>query len=185
MKFILIQPAKAGLPELPTHAHAHAHAHTANKRKQRRITIERAMRESEKECEMVKPKYLEDTLSNFYDMVQVEHLFRLRGVHAHIKMTCFKVKEVFKKTEEYFYKFEMQFKGERIKMMKFIATSYDIYLLVSRRAYQLKSSRKKEKLPREDYEIPAFNRFSLLALLKEISQRIFVKKDYIYSIIGV
>jgi hypothetical protein len=60
----------------------------------------------------------------------------------------------------------MQFKGERIKMMKFIATSYDIYLLVNRRNYQLKSSRKKEKIPREDYEIPTFNRFSLLALLK-------------------
>lgn len=49
-------------------------------------------------------------------------------------MTCYKIKEIFKKTEEYFYKFEMQFGGEKIKMMKFIATSYDIFLLVNKRS---------------------------------------------------
>jgi hypothetical protein len=87
-------------------------------------------------------------------------------MQAHIKMTCFKVKELFKKTEEYFYKFEMQFNGEKIKMMKFISTSYDIYLLITRRTYQLKSSRKKEKPLKEDYDIPAFTELSLLALLK-------------------
>jgi hypothetical protein len=80
----------------------------------------------------------------------------------------------------------MQFKGQRIKMMKLIATSYDIYLLVTYRHTQIKSSRKKEKSHKEEYfELPAFNRLALLSLLKEISERIFVKKDYIYSIMGI
>lgn len=69
--------------------------------------------------------------------------------------------------------------------MKFISTSYDIYLLVNRRTYQLKSSRKKQKAIKQDYDIPAFNKGALLNLLKEISKRIFVKKDYIYSNIGL
>jgi hypothetical protein len=51
-------------------------------------------------------------------------------------MTCYKVKEIFKKSQEYFYKFEMQFNGEKIKMMKFIATSYDIHLLINKKADQ-------------------------------------------------
>lgn len=79
----------------------------------------------------------------------------------------------------------MQFKGQRIKMMKLIATSYDIYILVTYHRHMLKSSRKKDKTPKEDFELPAFNRLALLALLKEISDRIFVKKDYIYSIMGI
>lgn len=125
--------------------------------KKRRRTIDKMLDNCEqddktsKQQDIIKsPKFLENTLDNFYDQMVIDHIFHLKNkVKTHIKMTCYKVKEVFKKTEEYFYKFQMQFTGQKIKMMKFITTSHDIYLLISNKGLSLKDKQKNQKSSRK------------------------------------
>ena len=136
MKFILIQPSKNGKTDMILYQMT----------KKRRRTIDKMLDscqqddKTSKQQDLIKsPRFLENTLDNFYDQMVIDHIFHLKNkVKTHIKMTCYKVKEVFKKTQEYFYKFQMQFAGQKIKMMKFITTSHDIYLLICNKGLSLK-----------------------------------------------
>jgi len=42
-----------------------------------------------------------DTLNNFYDKLQVEHLHKLRhNCHVIIRMSCYRMKDIFRKCEK-------------------------------------------------------------------------------------
>ncbi len=84
---------------------------------------------------LIRPENNEENrfIDCFYDKLVVECLHCLNSkIKVRIKMTCFKAKEIFRTDNEIFYKFEISFIREKLKAMKFIATSRDLKLVEKR-----------------------------------------------------
>jgi hypothetical protein len=81
---------------------------------------------------LIKPQNkTEDAFLNcFFDSMEVECLHFLKNKQrVSIKMTCYKSKEIFRNDHEIFYKFDVEYITEKIKSVKFIATSKDLRLI--------------------------------------------------------
>lgn len=63
----------------------------------------------------------------YYNTSSIEDLIKLKDNTTYrINLTCFKVKHIFKKVVNIFYRIEMNLIGTKIKMIKLILNSSDI-----------------------------------------------------------